>query len=108
MPKLRVELQSIETVAGTAPLEAALRDAQHYLWVGPDPLELETSVSRSSQLGYADLRHGLPEPSSAYANLYGFNTSQPREVRVPRGAILELALVAPLVEPGTPSPESRE
>ncbi len=97
-PRLRVHIDSIDTVRGTVPLTAALRDAQHYGWLGPDPLEAQTSVSPAQRFEYPDIERRLPSPDLfSYQDQYGFNTQQPREIRVPRGALLELALVRPLV-----------
>jgi hypothetical protein len=99
-PRLRFALQSIDTTAGTVPLQAAVRRAQHYQWAGPDPLDLNASTSPSGAYARGSGQRQLPPADSfAYQDEYGYGTQQPREVRVPRGAILELALVKPLALP---------
>jgi hypothetical protein len=98
LPKLRIALDSIDTVRGPAPVTAAVREAQHYEWAGPDPLTVDTSS------GPTYLRQDLPSGQRSanlfgYQSAYGNGTTQPREVRVPGGAIMELALVTPLTLP---------
>ncbi len=98
LPRLRIALDSIDTVRGSAPIAAAVRDVQHYEWTGPDPLALDTSSGPSYS------RQDLPSAQRSaglfgYQSAYGNGTTQPREVRVPSGAIMELALVRPLTRP---------
>jgi hypothetical protein len=99
LPRLRLAFQSIDTVRGPAPIEAGLRDAQHYEWAGPDPLFVDTSSGPSYMMSrYGDLPSDAPSANLfGYQVEYGFGTTQPREVRIPNGAIMELALIGPLV-----------
>jgi hypothetical protein len=100
LPRLRVAFRSIDTVRGPALIEAGLRDAQHYEWAGPDPLIVDTSSGPSYMSRYGDLPSDAPSANLfGYQVEYGFGTTQPREVRVPNGAIMELALIGPLVVP---------
>ncbi len=100
LPNVRFALQSIDTVRGPVPVEAAVREAQYYEWAGPDPLIVEAAP----RLPYATARQGSGLGTASanlfgYQSAYGYGTTQPREVRIPTGAILELALVAPLAMP---------
>jgi hypothetical protein len=98
LPKLRLVLLSIDTVEGPVPIEAAIRQSQHYEWAGPDPLDIDPTSGRPPVNGNGE-PHEIPHPANlfGYQAAYGYGTTQPREVRIPRGAILEIALVAPLV-----------
>jgi hypothetical protein len=89
-PRLRLALESIDTVRGRMPLRAVVRQSQHVQWLAPDPLDFAASARTSYQ--------SLPETNS-YQVLYGYNLSQPREVHIPAGAVVELALTAPLELP---------
>ena len=94
LPNIRVALQSIDTVGGPVPIEAAVREAQHYEWLGPDPLSVDY-MSRNRDLPDAARSANL----FGYQAAYGYDTTQPSEVRIPRGAVMEIALTAPLAPP---------
>jgi hypothetical protein len=100
-PRLRISLDEIDTSRGRVPVQAALRHAQRYQWLGPDALQAYTSTSPAAEFTYGpSLKRLLPVPDGfAYQNEWSNSSQQPREVRVPRGALLELALLEPLVLP---------
>jgi hypothetical protein len=89
-PRVRLGLDSIETVRGRVPFQAAVRQSQYYRWLGPDPLDLAASTAEPYLRPW-------DATSNAYGNLYGYGLSQPREVHIPEGALLELSLVEPVV-----------
>jgi hypothetical protein len=100
LPKLRIALRSIDTVRGPTAIEAAVREAQHYQWAGPDPLTVDTSSAHTYTGRYGQIPTGEHSADLfGYQAEYGFGTTQPREVRIPKGAIMELSLVAPLAVP---------
>jgi hypothetical protein len=86
-PRLRLTLDSIDTVQGKTPLHAAIRRSQYLQWLAPDPLDFAASARTSS---------GSPPGATSYGPFYGYGFSQPREVHIPAGAVVELALVEPL------------
>jgi hypothetical protein len=95
-PRVRVQLRTIDTVAGPAPLQAALRAAQHVDWAGP--------AAPGTRAPYGLLESGWtggpPTPSSRGIEPgYVQDRVSPREIHVPAGALLELELVQPLVWP---------
>lgn len=92
-PLIRVGLDSVDTVAGTLPLHAALRWAQHSDWKGPPTEEPYTSYVYSE--GFLD--YGT---ESAGGSTEGRTMMQPREVRIPKGAEIELQLTEALILPG--------
>ena len=100
VPRIRVDLQNIETVAGTVPLHAAVRSAQHYDWAGPPTPEPYASYIYP----YDFLEYGsdtsAPGTSPPGHRVEGATMMQPREVRVPAGALVDLQLVDPLMLPG--------
>jgi hypothetical protein len=100
IPRLRVDLQNIDTVDGTVPLHASVRHAQHYDWVGPPTPEPYASYI----FPYDFLEYGsdtsAPGTSPPMHENYGATMMQPREVRVPAGALVQVQLVDPLMLPG--------
>lgn len=100
IPRIRVDLQSIDTVAGTVPLRAAVRRAQHYDWAGPPTPEPYASYIYP----YDFLEYGsdtaAPGTSPPGTPVEGATMMQPREVRVPAGALVQVQLVDPLMLPG--------
>lgn len=100
IPRIRVDLENIDTVAGTIPLRAAVRSAQHYNWSGPPTPEPYASYIYP----YDFLEYGS-ETSAAGTEapehpVEGATMMQPREVRVPAGALVQVQLVDPLMLPG--------
>jgi hypothetical protein len=94
-PRIQVRIDTIDTVEGTVPLAAVVREAQHLDLVGPT----RTAPHFSSEFPYGALEYGptaVPPPEQAAPNV-GYALEQPREVRVPRGALMELQLTRPLV-----------
>jgi hypothetical protein len=100
IPRLRVDLQNIDTVAGTVPLRAAVRRALHYDWAGPPTPEPYASYIYP----YDFLEYGsdtsAPGTSPPGHRVEGATMMQPREVRVPAGALVQVQLVDPLMLPG--------
>jgi hypothetical protein len=72
-PRILVAIHAVDTVDGTVPVAAVVRSAQHVDWIGPP----------------------VPEPLFGYE----YPHEQPAQVRVPRGALIELQLVEPLLLP---------
>jgi hypothetical protein len=104
-PRVRVALQTIDTVEGALPLSAAVRQAQHVEWTGPPRLpKRQTYQLRASGIEYGTETAGPSDPSQPSL---GFQVEQPRQVHVPSGAILELQLTEPLASPGARSPQPR-
>lgn len=97
-PRVRVALQSIDTVEGTVPLQAAVRRAQHVDWTGPP----ELTPRQAYQFPYDFLEYGneTAGPSDPNQPTLGYEIEQPRQVHVPSGALLDLQLVGPLALPG--------
>lgn len=100
IPRIRVELQNIDTVAGTIPLHGAVRSAQHYDWAGPPTAEPYASYIYP----YDFLEYGsdtsAPGTSAPEHPVEGATMMQPREIRVPAGALVQVQLVDPLMLPG--------
>lgn len=96
-PRVRVELRSIETVDGRVPLRATVRGAQHLDWVGPVKLGMRPSYGLLES-GWTGMP---PTPSSqSGAPEIGYTMqARPRQVLVPRGALVALILVEPIVAP---------
>jgi hypothetical protein len=101
VPRIRVDLQNVDTVAGTIPLRAAVRSAQHYDWAGPPTPEPYASYIYP----YDFLEYGsdtsAPGTSPPGHRVEGATMMQPREVRVPAGALVQVQLVDPLMLPGS-------
>jgi len=93
--QLRLRLLSVDTVAGRAPLEAKVTTAQHVAWNGPPRIELR--VSPYDFYGYGG------DTSVANTQMgqspFGYQLETPREVRLPKGAEMQLELVRPLILP---------
>ncbi len=100
IPRIRVDLQNIDTVDGTIPLRAAVRSAQHYDWAGPPTPEPYASYIYP----YDFLEYGsdtsAPGTSPPGRPVEGATMMQPREVRVPAGALVQVQIIDPLILPG--------
>jgi hypothetical protein len=94
-PRVCVELRSIETVEGRVPLRATVRVAQHLDWAGP--------ASPGIRPSYGLLERGWrgmpPTPSSQSAppEIGDMIETPSRQVLVPRGALVAVMLVEPIV-----------
>jgi hypothetical protein len=99
-PLIRMELDSVDTVAGTLPLRAAVRWAQHYDWTGPPTPEPYASYVYSE--GFLDYGTSSAAPGvSTYGrSAEGRTMMQPKEVHVPQGAVIQLELTEALILPG--------
>jgi hypothetical protein len=98
-PRIEVRIDSIDTVEGTLPVAAAVREAQHVDVAGP----LRIGPRFTYEYPYGFLEYGMggaPPPESAVPRV-GYELEEQREVRVPRGALIELQLTRPLVLPVT-------
>jgi hypothetical protein len=100
IPRVRVELENIDTVAGTVPLHAAVRRAQHYDWAGPPTPEPYASYIYPYDLLEYGSGTSAPGTEPPGRPVEGATMMQPREVRVPAGALVEVQLVDPLLLPG--------
>jgi hypothetical protein len=100
MPLVRVQLDSIDTIAGTLPLRASVLGAQHYSWTGPPTPTPYASYVYS----YGFSNYGADTSSSVTSGpgqpVEGRTLMQPREIDLPTGAQMQLQLVEPLVLPG--------
>jgi hypothetical protein len=100
IPLIRVELDDIDTVAGTVPLHAAVRRAQHYDWKGPPRrVPYASYVNSDSFLDYGTQSAG-PSVSTSGPPAEGRTMMQPTEVRIPKGAVIQLELTEALILPG--------
>lgn len=98
MPVIRVQLGRIDSAAGAIPLHAAVRAAEHFAWAGPptpDP-----SASYVFPYGFTDYGSNVDAPGGPGERGEGRTLMQPRELRVPAGAAMQLVLTEPLVLPG--------
>jgi hypothetical protein len=97
-PRVRLAFQSVDTVEGTVPLAAAVRQAQHVEWIGPP----EVTPREAYQFPYDFLEYGneTAGPSDPSQPTLGYQIEQPRQVHVPYGALLGLQLTEPLALPG--------
>jgi hypothetical protein len=95
-PRVRVQLRSIDTTAGPAPLQATILSAQHIDWAGAPP--------PGERAPYGLLEGGWtgPPPTMFSRSIepgYAQRSVAPREVHVPQGALLAVELVQPMVSP---------
>lgn len=97
-PRVLVRIDTVDTAAGTLPISAAVREAQHVDWVAP----LRPTATFQDEYPYALLEDGagatFRPPELAVPNV-GYAFRHPKEVWVPRGALMELQLTRPLVVP---------
>jgi hypothetical protein len=99
-PRIRVDLVDIDTVEGTVPLRAAVRSAQHADWAGPPTPEPYASyVYPYDFLDYGS-DTAARDSSPSGRPVEGATMMQPREIRIPAGASVQVQLVDPLVLPG--------
>jgi hypothetical protein len=102
-PNLTLQLDSIETVYGPAPLAATVVDAGTVAYAAPQGLARDAWAGRPLPPGTTTL--SPTAPPTAWAEGWPRQTAT-REVRIPAGATLELVLVRPIVLPA-PSPTAR-
>ena len=106
-PRLRVQIDSIDTTSGTLPIQASVRHAEHFEWSGPARVLAESnSWDADTYLNPNDVAPGFA-PSGGLTTptgtpYYGEIVRQPQEVRVPQNALVQLVLVRPLVLRGAP------
>jgi hypothetical protein len=99
IPLIRMQLERIETVAGLVPLHAAVRSAEHFAWAGPPTPDPDSSNLFPRR--FTDYGQDVSEPREVPGHtLEGRALMQPRELRVPAGAVIQLVLTEPLVLPG--------
>ncbi len=101
-PMLRINLESIDTVAGPMPLHAAVRTAQHHDWAGPPtPAPYEESFVYPFDFSEYGTENTAPDNSlPGGRTAEGRTLMQPREINVPAGAVMQLRLSEPIVLPG--------
>lgn len=93
-PRIRVELDSIDTVFGPTRITAAVEHAQRQVYSGP-PVVLPTPAPY--------LMDDYLYPIDFYGYGYGGYRNRvflPREIHIPVGAVLTLVLMRPLFAPG--------
>jgi hypothetical protein len=101
-PRVRLELDSIDTANGPASVAAVVLQAQRFTYPGDvslDPVEApafaDEYVYPFDPMGYGTGTSRGPSASVAYEHAY------PREIRIPRGARISLELTRPILPPGT-------
>ena len=95
-PRLRLDLQTIETTQGSAPIQAAVRHASRTEYAGPTQF---VPVDDDPYLySYDSAAWGWWGPMGG-GPVYGAYT--PTEIRIPRGASVQLVLTRPIIPPGT-------
>jgi hypothetical protein len=99
-PRVRVALESIDTVGGTVPLAAALRRAQHVDWIGPPSMTPRQSLQAPYDLLELGREQVIQPGPDQHATSY--EIAQPRQIQVPLGALVMLQLTEPLVVKGPP------
>jgi len=95
-PRLKLELNAIDTAFGPAPLEAKVRHAQRNEYAGP-PVFVPT-YSDAYLYPYDAYAWGWWRP---YGGGPGYLPYSPREIHIPRGASVQLELTRPLIPPNT-------
>lgn len=93
-PRVRVALRSIDTVDGTVPIAAAVRQAQHLDWIGPPSM----TPRQAYQPPYDLLEHGREQVIQPGGDQHAvdYEIAQPTQVHVPKGALVTVQLTAPL------------
>jgi hypothetical protein len=99
-PRVRVDLVDIDTIEGTVPLRAAVRSVQHADWMGPPTPE--PYASYIYPYGFLDYGSETAAPATSLPGrpVEGATMMQPREIRIPAGALVRVQLVDPLTLPG--------
>jgi hypothetical protein len=92
-PRIVIRLDAMDTKSGTLPLTAVVREAQHVDLVGPTRMVPRFSEEESDP--WLERGPTAPPPYRATPTV-GYVLEPSREVRVPRGALIELQLTAPL------------
>jgi hypothetical protein len=105
-PRLRVQIDSIDTINGTLPMQAAIRHAQQVRWAGPARVIAESSAwDADTFLTPGDVepgdRPGGPFTPVTGTPYYAEVMQRPREVRVPQNAMVQVVLIRPIVLRGT-------
>jgi hypothetical protein len=93
-PRLRLELRSMQTTLGPAPIDAIVRHAEKARLARTPPLvpiRDDAFIWPYDTWGWYGAYGGGP-PEQPYAS---------REIRIPEGASMQLVLSAPLIPPGT-------
>ena len=99
IPLIRVQIDLIDTVVGSVPCHAAVRSAEHFAWAGPPTPDPNTPDLLPH--GAIDSNQDRAEPRDPLGRtVEGRALMQPRELRVPAGAVIQLVLTQPLVLPG--------
>jgi hypothetical protein len=99
-PNLTLELHSIETVAGPAPIAAYVVDAGTIAYAAPRGLARDAWSGTPQPPGQTTLRAGPLTAAATAAAAEGWpRAGATREVRLPLGATLELVLARPLALP---------
>ena len=95
-PRLRLDLQSVDTADGSAPIQASVRHASRTDYAGPT--EFAPTGDDPFLYPYDSAAWGWWGPMGG-GPLYDSYT--PTEIRVPRGASMQLVLTRPLIPPGS-------
>ena len=107
-PSVRLDFESVDTVNGPAAIEARVKASNYQAYLGPPMFVPAPSYGYSSAWGYGYAGPGFPFGGYGVAPYGGgpyyggdlYTPIQPREVRLPQGARLELQLTRPILPPG--------
>jgi hypothetical protein len=106
---VRIDLDSIDTIYGSAPIAADLRDVDHYAYLGPLDATVAAGPPYASDYiyPYAFDRYGSalptfsPGPGGSSEPTYGIAIRRPRVIRIPAGAAMNVVLTRPVLVPGS-------
>jgi hypothetical protein len=106
-PRVRLTLDTIDTIAGPAPIKALVRHAEPRHHAGPEVVAQGRGDTVCGDAGgpgipfcdsYLDLIHSDTAPQHGFGEPPPTD-DRPREVQLPRGARVELVLTEPLASP---------
>jgi hypothetical protein len=105
-PLVRIDIQSVDTQWGPASIVATVRRAQHTSYAGRPYLAPSSSLPLEDGhlYTYDFYTYGTPLGPAPYPPappVYGAAVERPREIRIARGATLDLVLTRALIAPGT-------
>jgi hypothetical protein len=99
-PRISLRFESVDTVYGSAPLPARVRNAQYRTYLGPALYGAAPAEPYGAWGGGPGAFYGAGLGYGYYGDWY-YAPYYPREVHMPAGAQLELQLSQPLVPPGS-------
>jgi hypothetical protein len=105
-PRLRIDLQRVDTPWGPASLLASVRHEEHMSYAGRPRFEPSSSPAFENGFLYPYDFYTYatpigPAPYPPAPPVYGVDVERPREIRIPHGTTLDLVLTRALIAPGT-------